>query len=52
MSTPHKAGRAKPVTLAKNASGKPEPAAASKAVKTEAAKTEAAKIEAAKIEAA
>jgi hypothetical protein len=52
MSTPHKAGRAKPVTLAKSASGKPQPAAASKAVKTEAAKTEAAKTEAAKTEAA
>lgn len=45
MSTPHKAGRAKPVTLAKSASGKPEPVAASKSepTKAEIAKAEPAK---------
>ncbi len=45
MSTPHKAGRAKPVTLAKSASGKPEPVAASKPGKSEPTKAEIAKAE-------
>lgn len=48
MSTPHKAGRAKPVTLAKSASGKPEPVAASKSGKSGPTKAEIAKAEPAK----
>jgi hypothetical protein len=55
MSTPHKAGRAKPVTLAKSASsasGKPEPVAASKSGKIEPTKPESAKVDAQKAAAA
>lgn len=47
MSTPHKAGRAKPVTLAKSASGTPEPVASSKST-PKAAKVSAEKSIAAK----
>ena len=51
MSTPHKAGRAKPVTLAKSASGKPESVAASKSGKVEPSKTESTKAQSTKTEA-